>query len=318
MINEAIEKEFNHCYGDLKFPIKLDVKYPITWSSKNPLHFFQSLAFVLQSETIPHIAVSSFEDKKGETKLYIATNEPMNETQKSDITDIINLFLDLKPAKEIEAKVLPRMLHYIVKQFGKMNILQLEDFRQDFPGELANTIEDVFMNDNVSLDDAKSLIILIKKNKKALYSMKNGQVNCNKWAKRVAHRVCKMIKIVEEIKFVLKMVKRHQQDKSIKSLTRPFQFISLNCHAELAILKTAKDVGCGSQTLFIGVSRRPCFCCSFFVKSVIENKSVNFAISIAESDQKLYGNWKKIENCFETEFNQVWARVLKIQSGSTD
>jgi len=112
---------------------------------------------------------------------------------------------------------------------------------------------------------------------------------------------------------VWKKVQRHQQDESLKSLKKQYQFISLNCHAELAILKTAKDYSV-SKTLYIGVSKRPCYCCSLFFKAVEENKSVDFSISIVTTHGKLYGNWSRIENCFEKEFNQVWAKVVEFKS----
>jgi hypothetical protein len=55
------------------------------------------LAFVLKSEQHPFVAVSSFVDIAGENKLYIASNEPMTDAQQQEITEIINLFLDMKP-----------------------------------------------------------------------------------------------------------------------------------------------------------------------------------------------------------------------------
>ena len=95
----------------------------------------------------------------------------------------------------------------------------------------------------------------------------------------MAFHLLKMIRLSEEIKLVWKKVQRHQQDESLKSLKKQIQFISLNCHAELAILKTAKDSSL-SKTLYIGVSKRPCYCCSLFFKAVEENKSTPFRISI--------------------------------------
>jgi hypothetical protein len=129
----------------------------------------------------------------------------------------------------------------------------------------------------------------------------------------MAFHLMKMVRLFEEINFVWKKVQRHQQDESLKSLKKQFQFISLNCHAELAILKTAKDYSV-SKTLYIGVSNRPCYCCSLFFKAVEENKSTDFSISIVTTHGKLYGKWSRIENCFEKEFNQVWAKVVEDKS----
>lgn len=129
----------------------------------------------------------------------------------------------------------------------------------------------------------------------------------------MAYHLMKMVRILEEFNFVWKKVKLHQQDISLKSLAKELQFVSLNCHAELALLKTANHYSV-SKTLYIGVSKRPCYCCSLFFKAVEENNSVNFSISIVTTHGKLYGKWSRIENCFEKEFNQVWAKVIEVKS----
>jgi hypothetical protein len=49
----------------------------------------------------------------------------------------------------------------------------------------------------------------------------------------------------------------------------------------------------------------------FFI-AVEENRSVKFSISIVTTHGKLYGKWSRIENCFEKEFNQVWAKVIAL------
>ena len=129
----------------------------------------------------------------------------------------------------------------------------------------------------------------------------------------ISHHLLKMVRVIEEVHFVWKKVLRHQQDESLKSLTRQFQFISLHRHAELAILKTAMDYSV-SKTLYIGVLKRPCYCCSLFFKAVEENKSTDFNIFIVTTHGKLYGGWGRIKNCFENEFNQVWAKVIEYKS----
>ena len=87
--------------------------------------------------------------------------------------------------------------------------------------------------------------------------------NVNKYTRRAAIRLCKMIRIIEDIDFVLKRIKQHQKDQSLKSLLKPFQFIEnpSECHAEIAILNSAAGQ-CASKTLYIGLSKRPCYCCS--------------------------------------------------------
>jgi hypothetical protein len=98
------------------------LKKDIIWSKKDPLHFWQSLAFTLRSEELTCVAVSSFVDIQGQNKLYIASNDPMTASQQHEITEIINMFLDLKPVNEIAAKLLPRHLSYIIKQLDKITV----------------------------------------------------------------------------------------------------------------------------------------------------------------------------------------------------
>jgi hypothetical protein len=158
---------------------------------------------------------------------------------------------------------------------------------------------------------------LISENRRVLKAAKDGSTqDISEETRKMAFRLMKMIRLSKEINLVWKNVQRHQQEESLKSLIKQFQFISLNCHAELAIVKTAKDYSV-SKTLYIGLSKRPCYCCSLFFKAVEENKSTNFSISLVTTNGKLYGNWSRIENCFEKEFNQVWAKVIK-QTPRTD
>jgi dimeric dUTPase (all-alpha-NTP-PPase superfamily) len=98
------------------------LKKEFAWNKKDPLHFWQSLAFTLRSADLTHrtcVAVSSFVDTMGQNKLYIACNDPMTSSQQQEVTEIIIMYLDLKPLEEIAAKLLPRHLPYIIKQFRK-------------------------------------------------------------------------------------------------------------------------------------------------------------------------------------------------------
>ena len=40
---------------------------------------------------------------------------------------------------------------------------------------------------------------------------------------------------------------------------------------------------------------------------------MNFSISIVTTHGKLFGKWNEIENCFEKEFNQIWAKVIELK-----
>jgi len=262
--------------------------------------------------------VSSFVGKQGENKLGIASNDPMNASQQHEITEIINMFLDLKPVNEIAAKLLPRHLSYIIKQFKKISPLQLEAFTSEYPGELSKAVKTLSVKnisgDALTLDDIRKLMNLITENRRVLKAVKDGSTqDISEATIKMAFHLMKMVRVFEEINFVWKKVQRHQQDGSLKSLKKTFQFISLNCHAELAILKTAKDYS-ESKTLNVGVSKRPCYCCSLIFKVVEENKSVDFSISIVTTHGKLYGKWRRVENCFEKEFNKVWAKVVEDKS----
>ncbi|KAJ3254647.1 hypothetical protein HK103_007057 [Boothiomyces macroporosus] len=308
------EAEFKDICNKLKGPVQMVLKKPIIWSKKDPLHFWQSLAFILRSEELTCIAVSSFVDTLGLNKLYIASNDPMTDSQQQEITEIINLFLDLKPMNEIASKLLPRHWSYITKQFKKINLAQLESFSQEFPSQLSNAVGAMFYSKTFSMDNIGALMDLITENRKVLCAMKDGTTqDTSETTRKLAAHLLKMIKLSEEISFIWKKVQSHQQDESLKSLEKQFQFVSLNCHAELALLKTAKDC-CKSKTLYIGVSKRPCYCCSLFFKAITENAGTDFQISIVTTHGKLYANWARIVNCFETEFNQVWAKVIEDKS----
>jgi hypothetical protein len=84
----------------------------------------------------------------------------MTAQQQHEITEIINMFLDLKPVSEIAVKLLPRHLSYIIKQFQKTVLL--DDFIQAFPGKLAKKVEELmerqrrfFMDDIGGFDNGK-------------------------------------------------------------------------------------------------------------------------------------------------------------------
>ncbi|OAJ41898.1 hypothetical protein BDEG_25428 [Batrachochytrium dendrobatidis JEL423] len=309
------EAEFTRMCEQLKRPIQMLLKKEIVWRKRNPLHFWQSLAFTLRSEDLTRVAVSSFVDTMGHNKLYIASNDPMTSAQQQEVTEIVRMFLDLRPANEIAAKLLPRHLPYIIKQFDKITRLQLEAFAAEYPGDLSSTVKTLSVKnisgDALSLDDIRPLLNLIVENRKSLRAMKDDStMGTSKAAKKRPIICARWIRVGEEIHFVLKKVRKHQPDPALQSLSRHFQFTSLGCHAELAILKTAKDC-CASRTLYIGVSKRPCYCCSLFFKAVQENQSTTFDISIVTTHGKLYGRWNRIEGCFDKEFNQVWAKVIE-------
>jgi hypothetical protein len=319
------EAEFYQVCNNLKGPVQMVLKKDIIWSKKDPLHFWQSLAFTLRSEELTCVAVSSFVDTQGQNKLYIASNDPMNASQQREITEIINMFLDLKPVNEIAAKLLPRHLPYIIKQLDKITAIQRQSFAAEVPTvvELSDKVKelrikldsvDLRAGETLSLEDIRALMNLITDNRRVLKAVKDGSTqDISEATIKMAFHLMKMVRVFEEIDFVWKKVQRHQQDESLKSLKKQFQFISLNCHAELAIVKTAKDYSV-SKTLYIGVSKRPCYCCSLFFKAVEDNKSTDFSISIVTTHGKLYGKWNRIENCFEKEFNRVWAKVVEDKS----
>ncbi|KAI8893501.1 hypothetical protein BC833DRAFT_286064 [Globomyces pollinis-pini] len=316
------EAEFNQLCNNLKRPVQMVLKKDIIWSKKDPLHFWHSLAFTLRSEEHDCVAVTSFVDRQGKNKLYIASNDPMTASQQHEVTEIINLFLDLKPVNEIAAKLLPRHLSYIIKQLDNITTIQSQSFAAEVPGAVAlsdKVIElrmklnnvDIRAGETLSLEDISTLVNLITDNRKVLRAIKDGSTqDISEATRKLSFYLMKMVRLLEEVNFVWKKVQLHQKDESLKSLKRQFQFISFNCHAELAIIKIAKDHSI-SKTICIGVSKRPCYCCSLFFKVVEENKSTDFSISIVTTHGKLYGKWSKIENCFKKEFNQVWTKVIE-------
>jgi hypothetical protein len=309
------EEEFNKLCQTIKIPIQITQKRDIVWHSRDPLHFFQSLAFVLRSESLTCVAVTSFTDIEQVTKLYIASNQTITQSQQREMTDILMLFLEMKPSKEILAKVLPRQLSYIIKQFLKgANVFS--EFVKYYPGNLATKVKELMyialFERKLTLDDMCPLLKLIWEERNVLRSIKAGNLENTKETIRMAYHLCKMIRIHQDINFVAKKVKIHQEDVSLKLLSKSFEFIENrnNCHAELAILKTAAD-RCDSKTLFIGVSKRPCYCCSLLFKAVAERQCMKFNISIVTTHGKLYGNWNKIEGFLVDEFRLVWAKVIE-------
>jgi hypothetical protein len=137
---------------------------------------------------------------------------------------------------------------------------QLNDFLKTFPGDLSLGVKNT-LEGSKSLDDIGELMDLITDNRRVLRQMKDGTTqDISEVTRKMAFHLLKMSRVLEEIKFVWKKVQLHKQDQSLKSLQKQYMFVSLNCHAELAILKTANDC-CQSKTLYIGVSKRPCYCC---------------------------------------------------------
>lgn len=86
----------------------------------------------------------------------------------------------------------------------------------------------------------------------------------------------------------------------------------MDCHPEIAILKMAVDC-LVSNTLYIGISKRPCYCCALLFKAIAETKSVDFEISTVTTNGKLYGNWRKIDGYFVKEFTQVWGKIIQLK-----
>jgi hypothetical protein len=134
------EAEFNHLCNDLKGPAQMVLKKDIIWSKKDPLHLWQSLAFTLRSEEVSCVAVSSFVDTLVQNKWYIASNDPMSDSQQQEITEIIDMFLDLKPVNEIAAKLLPRHLSYIIKRCRKVLEASVYTLLTESSGALRVTI----------------------------------------------------------------------------------------------------------------------------------------------------------------------------------
>ncbi|KAI8893660.1 hypothetical protein BC833DRAFT_652731 [Globomyces pollinis-pini] len=151
------------------------------------------------------------------------------------------MFLDLKPVNE--TKLLPRHLSYIIKQFRK-GAAFLDDFIQALPGELAQKVEELMERQRkLSLDDMRELINLITDNRRALKAVKDCYTqDISEATRKMSFHLMKMVR-----------------------------FISLNCHADLAIVKTAKDYSV-SKTLYIGVSKRPYCCCHYFSKQLKKTK----------------------------------------------
>ncbi len=126
-----VEAEFNRLCEEFGRPIKMPRMYDILLSKKDTLRFWQAVAFVLRSEEHPNVAVSSFVDHLGHTKLYITSNDPMTDARQREVTGIIHMFLDLRPLQDVIDRLVPRHLHYILKRFQK-NSTVFSPFCQGF------------------------------------------------------------------------------------------------------------------------------------------------------------------------------------------
>lgn len=113
--SSLLEAEFGTLCDKIRVPIKVEATKAIVWNPNDQLKFFHSLAFFLSSKYIACIAVSSFKNSLGETKLYIASNHTLSSIQKAEINEILVLLLDGKPLKEIDALIIPRLTFYILK-----------------------------------------------------------------------------------------------------------------------------------------------------------------------------------------------------------
>lgn len=311
-ITENLKEEFNKLCLGRTGPTLMIPKEKIPLNARSPLRFFQSLAYVLRSDSLPQLAVSSFTNAQGETKLYIASNQKIPQSEQQAITDIINSFLDKKPLKEIASQVFPRHLSRFRKQIAKISWKHADRFTEAFPGELANKVDQAMdeFNDN----DVEILIKLILENTKELRRLMNSW-DLDWKVRETITCLEKIIKFTQEIRLVAKRLKMHSQNQSLQSLSREFQFIENDdhYHAELALLKAATDC-CSSDTLFIGLSKRPCYCCSKFLETVAECKSVKFNISVAKTNGKFYPDWKTIQGSFFKESGHVWANVVEQKS----
>lgn len=125
------------------------------------------------------------------------------------------MFLDMKPAKEIVLKVIPRQLSYIVKQLDKIKIAQLNSFTKKYPGELPamiKTYKKKMIDETLSHDDIKSLVKMVWYQLRKIKDDANE--NTEEDTKRMAFHLCKIIRVLEEIDFVATKIKSHQQDQS--------------------------------------------------------------------------------------------------------
>ena len=323
---DAAEAEFLDICKKVGDGFPVADKKEIKWNKKDPLHFWQSLAFVLCKKELGCVGVASFQVEsseigKTEHKLFITANTKFSSDEQNEITAIINMFLDLKPVNEIGKRILPRHVTYILEQVNKILPLHLELFMKSSPEGLEDVInefaaeikalwERIKSGQTLVLDDVYPLLESISNNDDMLKEMKDDAEKDLPATRRAAYRLYKIFRVCQDIVFVWNKVKRHQQNPALLHLSREFEFINHDCHAELAILKTAEEC-CISKTLYIGVSKRPCYCCSIFLKAVAQNSVAKFKISIVTTSGKLYTSWKRVEGWHEEEYKRVWANVVE-------
>ena len=228
------------------------------------------------------------------------------------MTNIINLFLEKRAVKEIEAIVFVRQLSFIIKIFNKImdpslfeaikNLMCHEKLLEIFfatlalPDVLKEQISKLLFKEILNMEDLLPFLELIWERRDTLRLL-IAQYPEDSETKRMAKQLCKMVRIHKDVRFIANRIKSHQNDKSLTMLSRPFYFVenTWNCHPEIAMLKAAIDHS-NSDTLTIGVSKRPCFCCSILFNSVEYFKCIKFKISIVSTNGKLYNNWNIIDD----------------------
>lgn len=280
----------------------------------NPLKFYEALAYALKSQENTNIAVTSFIDKAGESKLYIATKESISIHEREEMSDIVLLFLDHSMnINHLLEKILPRHLPFIFKKLQKINIDQKEEFSKTYPGDVSDALEyftRISYNGYTeeSLKAVRYLLALIWRDQTQFKSIKADGYSIH--LRDIAKNFLKSIKLMKGIKFINNRMTLHKKTKSVKTLQTQFQFVSYNCHPELAILNIAHD-NCALHILYIGVSKRLCQCCSLFLKKIEVSKKLKFRISCSLTNGVFEDNWGRIENFFfETEYDQVLEVII--------
>jgi hypothetical protein len=80
----------------------------------------------------------------------------------------------------------------------------------------------------LSLDDIRALMNLTTDNRRVLRAMKDGTTqDISEVTRKMAFHLMKMVRVLEEIKYVWEKVQRHQQDKCLKSLKKQFGLFRL-------------------------------------------------------------------------------------------
>jgi hypothetical protein len=92
-------------------------------------------------------------------------------------------------------------------------------------------------------------------------------------------------------------------------LTADVLFVSSGIHPEIELFHCAMRQNDAPKNILIGVSKRPCYCCSLFFKEIWQSLKIH--VYIVPTDGKICKSWN-VPHRFSEQRRTVWNRILKL------